>query len=108
MGKVSREFIPATRTINGMFIMFCTKETIYVEEMHTGIKVCFHRWFDKNAGFYTECWSKFSHDLKYSNTLTLYKIYVLSAKYGIAHILTKEIPDIPKGARIIPKRSKNK
>ena len=110
MGKqtVSRQFVPSFREMDSLLIIFKTKESIYIEEKHTGTKVCFHRWFDKEAGFYTKCWSRFSRDLKCKKYLTLYDIYVLSVKYGIAQMVVTKMPEIPEGAKMIKGRQYEK
>lgn len=86
------EFVRKVRTINGVTILFHSKDEIFATD-GTQIVLC-ERWFD-GRNVYTERWRPFSQALLHKKGIeTCRDIWKLANRYDISAMTSRRFPEI--------------
>lgn len=85
-----KEFTKRCRTVNGLFILFWDKDSIYVQDKRQ--IVCFHKWFARKKMFYSQNWRPLMRYCTENNNPTLRKMCELAYSHDIEITHVDKLP----------------
>lgn len=97
--ELQEKYEQRVRYINGLTILFRTKQSIYITDGKVAIVL--ERWFEGN-NFYKEVWKNLVYTLTYNKSMaTVYDVWSIAMRYEVQAHQTFHFPDIPEGIREI-------
>lgn len=85
-----REFTQRFRCVNGIYLFFWDKDSIYAQDKNQTI--CFHKWFMRRKMFYSTNWRPFMRYCTENNSITMEKLMEAARRNEIEIAYVKDLP----------------